>query len=229
MKNIENSAGHPTQWYLDRIGYLSQFLTPERAAVLHRVVADRTRYMTVCMENTFHPHNASALIRHCDAFGVQDIHTIETLCRFSPSTDIVRGTDQWITFHRHKSTAGAITRLRESGYRIVATTPHLGDATPEGFDVTAGKFAIMFGTEKEGISSEIIEAADEYIRIPMCGFVESLNVSASAAIIIYMLSQKLRTSSIDWRLTDHEKAYELFLWMARTVRSSEKLLQRFPG
>lgn len=227
MRNIENSHGHPTEWYRERTAFLAECLTPERNEALRRVIAGRTRYMTVCMENTFYAHNASALIRHCDAFGIQDIHTVENLCRFSPSTDIVRGTDQWVTFRRHKTTAEAIATLREGGYRIVATTPHRGDTAPEDFDVEAGPFALVFGTEKQGISDEIIEAADQFVRIPMCGFVESLNVSASAAILIYMLSQKVRNSGLRWQLPEREQAEELFLWTARSLRNPAEILKRY--
>ncbi len=209
-----------------QIDYLAEFMLPERFATLQRVIAERTRWMAVCMENTFHPQNASALVRHCDAFGVQDIHTVETLCKFRPNVDIVRGTDRWVTFHHHKSTGEAITDLRSRGYRIVATTPHRGDCRPEDFDVAAGKFALVFGTEHAGISDEIIAAADEFIRIPMCGFVESLNVSASAAIILYILSEKLRASCVSWRLSPEERDEELLLWMRRSVKDADKILAR---
>ena len=99
--------------------------------------------MTVCMENTFHPQNASALVRNCEAFGVQELHAVEELCRFSPNVQIVRGTDKWIEIRKHPTTAELIGSLRGRGYRIVATTPHLDDATPETFDVAAGPFALF--------------------------------------------------------------------------------------
>lgn len=228
MGNTDNkNAVHSTDWYLERIEYLAGFMTEERADNLRSVLGDRTRYMTICMENTFHPQNASALVRHCDAFGLQNIYTIEQVCKFRPNVNIVKGTDKWITFHRNKTTAEAVGNLKSNGYRIIATTPHRGDTTPEMFDVTAGKFALVFGTEHEGISPEIIEAADEFIRIPMWGFVESLNVSASAAILIYMLSGKLRNSGIDWGLNEDEKAAIMFEWMCKSIRDSERILQRF--
>lgn len=227
MKNTANEVGQSLQWYLDRIEYLSGFMLSERAQTLRDTLGQRTRYMAVCMENTFHPQNASALVRHCDAFGVQDIYTIEQLCKFQPNVDIVRGTDKWVTFHRKKTTSEALGALRSAGYRIVATTPHHGDAAPESFDVAKGPFALVFGTEHAGISPEVIDAADEFVRIPMWGFVESLNVSASAAILIYMLSQRVRNSGIEWRLTDEEKAPLLFDWMKRTVKDAERILDKY--
>lgn len=228
MKNTENDT-HPIDWYLPRIEYMAEFMTPERFGVLGSVLSDRTHYMTICMENTFHPQNASALVRHCDAFGVQDIHTIEALCKFRPNVNIVKGTDKWVTFHRHKSTAEALSALRGQGYRIVATTPHRGDTTPEAFDVTKGPFALVFGTEHEGISPEVIDSADEFIRIPMWGFVESLNVSASAAILIYMLSQKVREQTSSWQLTEEEHARLLLEWVMKSVKDSGRILEKYKG
>lgn len=115
--------------------------------------------MTVCMENTFHPQNASALVRNCEAFGIQDIHTVEALCKFSPNVNIVRGTDKWVDIHKTGSTGDLIAALRAKGYRIVATSPHTDDRTPENFDVTAGRFALFFGTEHAGISDEVMRCA----------------------------------------------------------------------
>ena len=214
----------------ERIAYLAEFILPERFATLERAVGQRTNYMTLLAENMFHPQNASALVRHCEAFGVQNIHTVETLCRFNPNLNIVRGTDKWVDIHRHASTADALRALRADGYRIVATSPHRESCTPETFDVERGPFCLVFGTEHAGVSDEIIEAADEYLRIPMCGMVESLNVSASAAILIYMLSQRMRLSpSIDWRLKEDDAREMLFRWVMSSVKDSQRILERqFP-
>ena len=155
---------------------------------------------------------------------------METLCKFNPNVNIVRGTDKWVDITRHESTAEAIASLKGAGYRLVATTPHRESCTPETFDVAKGPFCLVFGTEHAGVSDEIIEAADEYLRIPMCGMVESLNVSASAAILIYMLSQRMRlTPSIDWQLKDDDVSKMLFRWVMSSVKDSERILQRqFP-
>ena len=113
-------------------------MTEARYDLFRRTVAGRTRYLTVLAENMYHGQNAAALIRHCEAFGVQRMHTVEALCRFEPNTAIARGTEQWVDVVRHRSTADALAALKSEGYRIVATTPHRGDHTPETFDVAAG-------------------------------------------------------------------------------------------
>ena len=220
-------TGHSAEWYDERTAYMSQFLTEERVEVLRRTLASRTRYMTILTENTFHPQNASALVRHCEAFGLQDLHTVETRCKFNPNVNIVRGTDKWVDITRHESTEEAISTLKGAGYRLVATTPHRESCTPETFDVAKGPFCLVFGTEHAGVSDEIIESADEYLRIPMCGMVESLNVSASAAILIYMLSQRMRlTPSIDWALKEDDAREMLFRWVMSSVKDSERILER---
>ena len=223
-------ANHSPEWYDERTEYMKGFLTEERIEVLRRTLSERTRYMTILTENTFHPQNASALVRHCEAFGLQDLHTVETRCKFNPNVNIVRGTDKWVDITRHDSTEEAIKTLKGAGYRLVATTPHRESCTPETFDVEKGPFCLVFGTEHAGVSDEIIEAADEYLRIPMCGMVESLNVSASAAILIYMLSQRMRLSpSIDWRLTEDDASEMMFRWVMSSVKDAERILERqFP-
>ena len=224
MTNTENSIS--IEQCRAQIEYLSQFILPERFATLSRAVASRTKYMTLLAENMFHPQNASALVRHCEAFGIQTLHTVQTLCRFNPNVDIVRGTDKWIDIHHHASTAEALQHLKSNGYRIVATTPHHQSCTPESFDVGAGKFAIIMGTEKTGISDEVMAAADEFLRIPMCGMVESLNVSACAAIIVYMLSERMRAEVADWQMTDDEQTLTLHKWLIETVKDAKPLLKR---
>ena len=224
------AADRTAEWLDERTAYMESFLTDERREVLRRTLSSRTRYMTILTENTFHPQNASALVRHCEAFGVQELHTVETRCKFNPNVNIVRGTDKWVDITRHDSTADAIAALKGAGYRLVATTPHRESCTPETFDVERGPFCLVFGTEHAGVTDEIIEAADEYLRIPMCGMVESLNVSASAAILIYMLSQRMRLSpSIDWHLKEADEREMLFRWVMSSVKDSQRILERqFP-
>ena len=153
---MTNTANKPLDWYAERTAYLTEFMSEERRQVLQRTLDSRTRYMTILTENTYHAQNASALVRHCEAFGVQDIHTIENRCKFNPNVNIVRGTDKWIDLHRHRTTAEAIADLKGRGYRIVATTPHREDKTPETFDVAASPFVLVFGTVRHGREPQCI-------------------------------------------------------------------------
>ncbi len=223
MTNTEN---RDDAWYARRIALLAEFMLPERYETLCRTAARRTLYMTVLAENMFHGQNAAALMRHCEAFGLQRMHTVETLCKFEPSAAVARGTERWVDVVRHRSTSEALASLRTQGYRIVATTPHREDTTPETFDVGRGPFALVFGTEHAGISDEVTAAADEFLRIPMCGMVESLNVSASAAILIYMLSERMRLSVDGWRLPESVRLEVLYRWMMTSVKDAEAILQQ---
>ncbi|MBR5820592.1 MAG: RNA methyltransferase [Alistipes sp.] len=232
MTNIANNIPVlPTEersleWYRARIDYLSTFMTEERFSLFRQTLSMRTNYMTILAENTFHPHNAAALMRHCEAFGVQRMHTIETRCTFDPSQNISRGSDRWLNLVRHTSTSEALSALKAEGYRLVATTPHRESCTPETFDVGKGKFALIFGTEHAGISDEAMAAADEYLRIPMCGMVESLNVSASAAILIYQLTQRIRAQVQEWPLSEEEQVRLLYDWTHLSVKDAGRILER---
>lgn len=225
MRNTANSPLTAEQ-IGERTRYLAEFMLPERREALARALDNRTDYMTVMTENMFHPQNASAIVRHCEAFGVQNIHTVESLCAFNPNLNIVRGTDKWIDINRHATTAEALGALKAQGYRIVATTPHRESCTPETLDVCRGRFAIVFGTEKQGISDEVVAAADDFLRIPMCGLVESLNVSASAAILIYILSQRMRREVGEWQLSAERHAELLYRWYRASVKDADALLAR---
>ena len=224
MTNTENNLS--LDELRERIDYLSSFLLESRIDTLNRALDMRTEYLTVMTENMFHAQNASAIVRHCEAFGVQNIHTVEDLCPFLPTLNIALGTDKWIDVKRHATTADAVKALRSEGYRIIATTPHHQSCTPETFDVKKGKFVLVFGTEKTGVSEEIMAEADEFLQIPMCGMVDSLNVSASAAILIYMLSQRMRLECDDWHLSDEKRTRTLYDWYRYAVRDSEALLER---
>ena len=229
MTNIASrlrTEEHSEEWLRERLDYLTKFITDERREVLERTVNSRTHYMRILTENMFHPQNDSAIMRHCEAFGIQQIHTVEDRCKFDPSVNIVRGTHKWVDVEHHDTTAEALAALKAEGYRIVATTPHRCSATPETFDVTKGKFALVFGTEHAGISDEVIAAADDFLMIPMCGMVESLNVSASAAILIYMLSERIRQTVEGWQLSDEQKLKLLTRWTMSSVRDYERILRR---
>ena len=225
MRNTANSPLTAEQ-IGERTRYLAEFMLPERREALARALDNRTDYMTVMTENMFHPQNASAIVRHCEAFGVQNIHTVESLCAFNPNLNIVRGTDKWIDINRHTTTAEALGALKAQGYRIVATTPHRESCTPETLDISRGRFAVVFGTEKQGISDEVVAAADDFLRIPMCGLVESLNVSASAAILIYILSQRMRREVGEWQLSAERHAELLYRWYRASVKDADALLAR---
>ncbi|MBI9106700.1 MAG: RNA methyltransferase [Spirochaetales bacterium] len=222
-----------TEYESRLIEYLSSFATENRMKRMHSVMEQRTDYITVVLEDIFQPHNASAVLRSCDGFGIQNVHIIENRNQFRPNKDVDMGTSQWLSLSRSTAEAGArvtkqtLNRLKEDGYRIVATTPHSDDTNLEDFDLTSGKTAIVLGTELEGISDDVTECADEYLKIPMHGFVESFNISVACALILHHLSWKLRQSELDWRLSSERQQEILLSWLRGTVNNSEALEKRF--
>lgn len=170
------------------VQYLSTFITPERLEVFDRILKQRTRYLTVVLEDIYQPQNASAVIRTADCFGIQDLYVIENNNLFTIDKEVALGASKWVDIRRFNtkgnSTRRAIAYLRKKGYRIVATSPHEGDVNLEDYDLTKGKTALFFGTELSGISDLVRSEADEFLKIPMYGFTESLNISVSAGIIL---------------------------------------------
>lgn len=214
---------------IEEIEYLKTFMLPERYEAIEKVVKERTNYITICLENIFHSQNASAVIRSCEAFGVQNIHVIEERCHFAPNINIVKGSDKWLDINRYNENDASnklLSKLKSEGYRIVATSPHVNGSNAENFDLSKGKCAIFLGTEKQGVSETVMSQADDFIRVDMFGFVESLNVSVCGAIILSSLTSRLRTGEgIDWRLSDDEQLVLLNRWMKNSVKDSESILR----
>ena len=212
------------------IDYLSGFITEHRFETFKKVLSNRTRYCTVVLEDIYQPHNASAVLRSCDCFGIQDVHIIEKENEFRPDKEITMASDKWLTLKRYESgndsTEKCINSLRSNGYRIVATTPHVDDCSLQKFDTTKGKFAIFFGSELRGLSDYTLQNADEYLKIPMFGFTESLNISVSAAIILQHCAMQIRQKEIDWRLTTAELNEILELWLRQSIKDSQKIINR---
>jgi tRNA (guanosine-2'-O-)-methyltransferase len=203
----------------------------KRNELMDRVLSDRTRYATVVLENIYQPHNASAVLRSCDCFGVQDVHIIENSYQYELNPHVSLGAAQWLNLHRYgdleNNTADCIHSLKKAGYRIVATTPESNAVSIHDFDVTKGKFALLFGTEKFGLTPEAFDMADEYIRIPMYGFTESFNISVSVSLCLFHFTEKIRTDKVDWQLTENEHIDIYLQWYRNTVTNSEMIERKY--
>ncbi len=207
--------------------YFENFLTNNRIETLNRVLQNRTRYITVVLEDIYQSQNASAVIRTCDCMGIQNIHIVEKINRFCINADVLRGANNWVDIEKYKQTETTIKKLKNEGYRIVATSPHGGSKTPENIDLNSGKIALFFGTELTGISDAVKSEADEFISIPMVGFTESLNISVSAAIFLYTLTTRLRQTNIDWQLSEKEFIEVKTKWLRNTIKKSELIEERY--
>ncbi len=211
--------------------YLRDFATEARWEKIGEIAQQRTRHIAVVVEDIYQPHNASAVLRSCDGFGIQDVHIIEHSNTFDASSQVAAGADRWLTLHRHNylqknNTEQCFKVLKEQGYRVIATTPHKNDTNLNDLPITQ-KIALVFGTELNGISERAKELADGFVKIPMAGFSESFNISVSAAVCLYNITRRLRASNIDWQL-DEDKLEELKLeWLKKSIKASEQLEKVF--
>lgn len=206
--------------------YLEHFITEERKERFLQVISARTNHFTVAMEDVFQMHNTSAVVRTCEVFGVQQAHSIEG--RFGKRLDakIAMGAQKWVDVFRYNDTQSCIDALRTQGYQIVATTPHKDAYFLNDFDISK-KSAFFFGTEKEGLSEQVLSQADTYLKIPMVGFTESLNISVAVAIVLQQLTDKLRRSQVAWQLTDEERLSTLINWTKKSIRNVKDVLKRY--
>lgn len=206
--------------------YLEEFLTPERKARFSEVLANRTNYLTVALEDVFQLHNTSAVVRSCDAFGIQSLHVVEE--RFGQRLDknIAMGAQQWVDVNRYNSNLDCLLELKRQGYQIVATTPHDQSVTLDNFEFS-GKTALFFGTEWKGLSKEVLEASDSSLYIPMVGFSESLNISVSVALTLRHLANKLRNSKLPWQLTKEEELHIRMDWTKKSIKDVDGIIKRY--
>jgi tRNA (guanosine-2'-O-)-methyltransferase len=213
------------------LAFLSGFVTEERNNTFENVLQQRTRYITLLLEDIYQPHNASAVLRSCECFGIQDVHILEKRNPYRVTRDIALGSDKWLTVNTYSGkehkTSEVYGMLRDQGYRIVATTPHEGDFSPAEFNLAEGRSVLVFGTELQGLSDEAVSEADYYMRIPMAGFTESFNVSVSAGIILYELTRRLREENLEWQLTEDEKKELKLQWLTKSIKSSGLLIKEF--
>src|SRR5690606_18276186 len=191
---------------LKLLEHLSQFVSDHKKEFIEKVLAQRTRYVTVVLENIYQSQNASAAIRTCECMGVQDIHVVEDTAKYELNLRVLRGSNKWMTIKRYKdrtinNTEACFAHLRESGYRICVADPAEDGTAIDDLDVTEGKIALVFGNELRGPSDWCLAQADQKVRIPMFGFTESLNVSVSAAICLSTVMRKLRTSDLAFTLS----------------------------
>jgi tRNA (guanosine-2'-O-)-methyltransferase len=205
---------------------LYKIITPEKQRMFDRIAAQRTRHLTVGLENVYQEHNASAVLRTCDCFGIQELHVIEKDNQYKVQRDIALGAGRWVDMYNYDQgtdpTADCLIRLKSKGYRIIATTPHTNDQTIQEIDLNTPA-ALIFGTERRGISQDVMAHADEFVRIPMYGFTESFNISVSAAITLHALRERLEQTTIDWKINVHDQVLLKLKWCRKILREGQLL------
>ncbi len=213
------------------IEYLRGFVSEARWKRINQVLENRTQHITVVLEDIYQPHNASAVLRSCDGFGIQDVHIIENRNQFDVSSEVTIGSDQWLTLHRYNkpeqdNVAACFERLRTDGYQIIATTPHEYDSDLNTLSIEQPT-ALVFGTELEGVTEQVMKQADGYVKIPMFGFSESFNISVSAAICLYDTSTRVRSSGVKWELSWQKKQDMLLEWLKKSIKAGDQLAEQW--
>lgn len=202
----------------------SQLVSENRRALIDRIAPLRTRHITVALEDVYQSHNAAAVLRSCDCFGIQDVHVVERNNPFNPAGDVAVGSSKWVDYYSYPDIQSAYVELRRRGYRIVATTPHTNDTLITDLDIST-PVALIFGTELTGLTPEAIDLADEYVKIPMYGFTESFNISVSVALSLFNLTERLRHSNNQAFMQSSNELLDLKLhWLAQTIRDGEQVL-----
>ncbi len=212
------------------INHLKGVITPERGDKIDKIVLDRTRHITIMLENIYQSQNASAVLRTADCLGIQDVHVVENENQFEVHPDIALGSSKWLTIHQHNNhennTLSAIQALKGNGYRVIATMPHEQECMIDDIDLSVPT-VFMFGTELTGLSEDAIRLADGYVKLPMYGFTESYNISVSAAILLYSVTQRLRKSNIPWQLTNEEQDEIVLDWCKKSIKTPDLIIERF--
>lgn len=211
---------------LKLLAYLESYLTENRRQRFDKVLEERTKHFTVATEDVYQLHNTSAVIRSCDVFGIQEVHIVEERNSKRIDREIAMGAQKWVDLNRFHSVKTCIQDLKQKGYQIVATSPHANNCLLHEFDVTK-KSCFFFGRETEGLSQEVIDQADTFLKIPMYGFTESLNISVSAAIVLQNVTTKLKQTDIDWKLSLEEQQQKRLDWIKKTIKSYDEIVERF--
>jgi tRNA (guanosine-2'-O-)-methyltransferase len=212
------------------ISYLTEFISPNRKERFDEVMAQRINHLQIVVEDLYQAHNASAVLRSCDCFGVQYVHFIENKNAMKVSSDIALGAEGWVSIKKHNgaenNTRACLQKLKDEGFRIIATTPHKNDVTIDQLPVDK-KMALVFGTEKDGISQDVMDMADEFVKIPMYGFTESFNISVSAALCMYELTTRIRETVPSSYLSEDEKVNIYLDWLMNSIEKSELIVKEF--
>jgi tRNA (guanosine-2'-O-)-methyltransferase len=206
--------------------YLQQFLTDERLQKINDFAPESSDFILPVIEDVFQFRNAAAIVRSVEACGFHKIVAMESENEFNPNLRVTKGAETWVEVEKLPHNLESINKIKNRGYKIVAVSPEKNATLLPDFQLTK-PVALIFGTEKEGVTEEILDFADETLAIPMFGFTRSFNVSVAAAICVYELKQKILKSNIDYKLSE-EKLWEMKVrWAVNSLQSGEQILAKY--
>ncbi|MDR2734261.1 MAG: RNA methyltransferase [Spirochaetota bacterium] len=202
--------------YFERLA--ERFISERRLGRMRAALAERTLWVTPVFVDVQKAHNASAVIRSCDAFGVAEAHFIENGTSFGLHPEIAMGAHTWVRVRKWRNADHCFRALRAEGYRIAGTSLRDEAVTLDALPADT-PIAFVFGSERDGLDAQTEAACDLLVRIPMRGFVESLNLSVAAALIMYTHLERIRALGDDrWRLSDRARKKILRSWLFSNTR-----------
>lgn len=206
--------------------YLKQFLTEERLTKIEHFSQESSDFVLPVMEDVYQFRNAAAIVRSVEACGFHKVVALEEENVFNPNLTVTKGAETWVEVEKMPKNISSLKSIKERGYKILAVSPEKNAVMLPDYKITE-PIALVFGTELEGVSDEVIDFADETLAIPMYGFTKSFNVSVAAGICMYELKQKLLNSSIDYKL-DEEKLLKMKIrWTVKSIRSGEQIFEKY--
>ena len=195
--------------------YLKQFLTEERLRKIEHFSERSSDFVLPVIGDVYQFRNAAAIVRSVEACGFHKVVALEEENVFEPNLRVTKGADTWVEVEKMPNTLESLQKIKNRGYKILAD-----------YQIKS-PIALVFGTEKEGVSDEFLDFADETLAIPMYGFTESFNVSVAAAICTYDFKQKLLKSDIDYFLKDEKLLRTKIRWAVNSIRSGQEILDKY--
>ena len=212
------------------IDYLCNFISEERYQRIAKIASQRTQYFSIVVENLYQSHNISAILRTAECLGIQNVHIIENNFQYEISPQVSLGAHKWLSISQYNkqknNTIECLHAVKKQGYKIVATLPHENDCLLDEIPIDE-KTAFVFGTELDGLTQEAISMADAFVKIPMYGFTESYNVSTSVALTMMNVCERLRKSTINWRLSEEERIDLELQWVKKSIKDVERIVERY--
>ena len=206
--------------------YLKQFLTEERLRKIEHFAPESSDFVLPVLEDVYQFRNAAAIVRSVEACGFHKVVALQEENNFEPNLKVTKGADTWVEVEKLPRNMESFQKIKNKGYKIVVVSLENNAKMLPEYEITE-PIALVFGTEMEGVSQEILDFADETLAIPMYGFTRSFNVSVAASICMYELKQKLMKSTIDYKLNE-EKLLEMKIrWAVNSIKSGKQILAKY--
>lgn len=206
--------------------YLKQFLTEERLRKIEHFAPESSDFVLPVLEDVYQFRNAAAIVRSVEACGFHKVVALQEENNFEPNLKVTKGADTWVEVEKLPRNMESFQKIKDKGYKIVVVSLENNAKMLPEYEITE-PIALVFGTEMEGVSQEILDFADETLAIPMYGFTRSFNVSVAASLCMYELKQKLLKSDIDYKLNEEKLLKMKIRWAVNSMRSGEQILAKY--